>query len=372
MIDLTAKTFQGLEGVLAKELKGIGATDIRVNRRVVYFKGTLETIYRANYEVSTAINILVPIKDFKAQNEDELYEGVKSIKWEKYLQPHQTFLVQFTVRSENFGHSQYSALKTKDAIADYFREKFGKRPSVDKVNPDLSVDLNIRNDKVIISLNSTGQSLFKRGYRTITGEAPLNEVLAAGMIRLSGWDGTTDFYDPMCGSGTICIEAAMFAGKMPAGYYRKHYSCKRWADFDERLWDKVVENANAKIKKHIPRVVGIDSNFGMIRKARENASMIRELLDISFQADNMKDIFNPEPGTMIIFNPPYGERLSGMDGIKDYAELGDIMKAKFKGCTVWIITSDLQAIKHIGLKTSERISLRNGKLDCSYRKYEMR
>ena len=367
----TAKTLLGLEHVLAEEIRALGGENIRVSRRLVLFDGDTELMYAANYCVRTAISILVPIHSFKAENDQQLYDGVRKIKWEDILTTKKTFMIHPTVRSEHFTHSQYAALKTKDAIVDYFRDKFGERPSVDTSRPDVSVDLNIRNKQVTISLNSSGRPLFMRGYRKTTGEAPINEVLAAGMIQLSGWDKKTPFLDPMCGSGTLAIEAAMLAANVPAGFQRRFYGFFRWNSFDKQLWDGVKHLANSKIKDHIPRIKGSDASMAMIKKARINASELSDVIKISFNEEKLQDQMAPIPGTMIIFNPPYGERMNEMIGISDYKELGDYMKSKFKGCTVWIITSDRDEIKHIGLKTSKRINLMNGPLDCTFRKFDL-
>ncbi len=371
MMRLTAKTFHGLEDVLAEEVKSLGGKNVLVNRRVVTFDGDLKTLYRCNYESRLAINFLLPIHRFQARTDDELYEGVKQIRWEEHLDPKKSFMIQFTVRSDHFKHSQYAALKTKDAIADYFRDKYGERPSVSKERADLIIDLNIRDNKVILSLNSTGQPLFKRGYRHVMGEAPINEILAAGLIALSEWDKKSEFLDPMCGSGTIPIEAAMAAANVPPGVLRKFYSLIRWNNFDQRIWDEVKDSAVDRITDRIPRIAGSDAHFGMVKKARINQTNLEDYFRLSFQNFNIKELIAPDPGSTIIMNPPYGERMSQMEGIKNYEALGDIMKKQFKGSTVWIITSDREDIKHIGLKTSKRINLKNGPLDCTFRRYDL-
>lgn len=371
MMELTAKTFHGLEEVLADEIKSLGGTDIQVNRRVVTFNGDKKTLYRCNYESRLAINFLMPIARFKAQKEDELYEQVKSIEWDKFMHSRNSMVIQSTVRSDHFTHSHYAALKTKDAICDYFRDKHGDRPNISKDRADIMIDLNIRDDKVIISLNSTGQPLFKRGYRKVTGPAPLNEILAAGLVKLSGWDMKSPFMDPMCGSGTIAIEAAAIAARIPVGELRRFYSVFKWPSFNQKIWDELRNEAEANIQERIPRITASDSSLQLIKKARLNLEAFEERIKVNFQAFNINELIEAEPGTAVIFNPPYGERMNKMDGIKDYAALGDVMKEKFKGCSVWIITSDRDAIKHIGLKTTSRINLKNGPLDCTFRQFDI-
>ena len=371
IFQLTAKTFHGLEEPLAQELSALGATDIQVNRRVVYFKGDLQVMYLCNHRLRTAINILLPLHSFTARSEQELYDGVRAFNWDSVMKSRQTFMIQSTVRSETFTHSHYAGLKTKDAIADFFRDKFGQRPSVNRDYPDVIVDLNIRDQKVTLSLNSSGQPLFKRGYRRTTGEAPLNEVLAAGMIKLTEWDVRSPLIDPMCGGGTIPIEAGMMAANVPAGHFRKFFGFIKWINFDQELWDDIKAEGADNIIEPKARVKGTDVSMLMVKKSRRNAELLDPYYKISFSQMNIKDMIEPMPGSLIIMNPPYGERISEMEGIKDYHELGDLMKERFGGSTVWILSGDRQGIKHIGLKTSKKINLYNGPIECTFRKYEM-
>ena len=248
--EIIAKTFMGLEPVLAKELTQLGANDVEIGRRMVSFKGDKELLYRANFQLHTAIRILKPIKHFKALSADDVYEGVKDIDWSEYIGKDKTFAVDAVVFSEEFRHSKFVAYKVKDAIVDQFREKTGQRPNISVANPDIRLNIHIAEDKCTLSLDSSGESLHRRGYRQESVEAPLNEVLAAGMILMTGWQGDTDFIDPMCGSGTILIEAALIAHNMAPGIFRKEFAFEKWADFDADLFDKIYNDDSHEREFH--------------------------------------------------------------------------------------------------------------------------
>lgn len=370
-MDLTAKTVTGLENVLAQELESLGASEVSPGNRVVLFRGDNALIYKANYLCRTALRILKPIGAFSVGNEDELYEKVKRIDWTQIFDLGQTFIINASVFYSSMTHSLYVAQKTKDAIVDQFREKFGMRPSIDRENPDIYIDVHINKEKCTISLNSSGSSLHKRGYRVAVDKAPINEVLAAGLIKLSGWKKDGDFMDPMCGSGTIPIEAAMDALNIPAGYYRKHFSFENWKDFDSKLWFQIKDNANSQIKEYGHPIIASDRSFKAFNIARsnlKNAGLDKDITLINKPFEKM----NPESGNgILIFNPPYGERLEESDIIELYKQIGDILKNKFQGYEAWIICGNPGVAKFIGLRPSRKIIVYNGQIESRFIKFEM-
>ncbi len=363
---MVAKTFPGLEKVLAEELRVLGGTDIKVAQRAVEFNGSTETLYKANYLCRTALRILKPIAEFHAPDENALYEEVKKIPWEDYLGADSTFSVDGNVSYSRITHSKYLALKTKDAIADRFRELTGKRPSVDKFNPVLRINTRVFKDFCTVSIDSSGESLHRRGYRKETGPAPLNEVLAAGMILLTGWKADSNFIDPMCGSGTLPIEAALMAKRMPAGYFRKAWTFQNWKDYDRELWEKVTREAAADIRPLPARVVASDRSGRILQVARTNISSAGLGADIELKVDFIGDVVPPEGGGLMVTNPPYGERIKADDINRLYSQIGDNLKQKFNGYSAWIISSHIEATKHIGLRPAARIALNNGPLVCKY------
>ncbi|MBN2615628.1 MAG: RNA methyltransferase [Bacteroidales bacterium] len=370
-MDLTAKTFSGMEDVLAGELSALGAKDITTGKRVVFFRGDQSMIYKANYQCRTALRILKPIGVFTVRDENELYEKVQHIDWPSFFTLKQTFVISASVFNSKMTHSQYVAQKTKDAIVDQFRNKFGRRPNVDKDNPTLSIDVHINGDQCTLSLDSSGPSLHKRGYRTEVDKAPLNEALAAGLIQLSGWDKNGDFMDPMCGSGTLPIEAAMYAMNIPAGYYRKHFAFQNWPDFDEELWKQVKQEADEQIIEHDFPIYGSDQSYKAFRIAQSNVKSAQLHKDITV-INKPFEKMNPESGKgILLFNPPYGERLKENDIISLYKHIGDVLKTKFKGYEAWIITSNLEAAKFIGLKPTKKITVYNGPLESRFLKFEI-
>ena len=370
-MDLTAKTTAGLEEVLAAELKALGAKDVEPGKRVVLFRGDRELIYKANYLCRTALRILKPIGVFTVNNEEELYEKLKRVEWQNYFKVRKSILVNVSLFHSVITHSHFASLKAKDAIADYFREQTGRRPNVSKDNPNIVIDLHINKNKCTVSLDSSGHSLNKRRYRVSTDKAPLNEVLAAGMIQLSGWDKTGDFIDPMCGSGTIPIEAAMYAMNIPAGYYRKDYSFTHWLDYDKELWAKVREEANEQIVEHEWPVIASDRSFRAFSIARTNIKFAHLHKDITLINKPFEKL-NPESGRgILIFNPPYGERLKEQEITELYRSIGDTLKSKFAGYEAWIITANPHAAKSIGLHPSKKITLFNGQLESRFLKFEV-
>ena len=370
--ELIAKTFQGLEEVLAKELTELGADDIQIGRRMVSFTGDKRMMYRANFHLRTAIRVLKPILHFNAKDADEIYDIVKTrIKWEDYMTVNTSFAVDSVVYSDEFRHSKFVAYRVKDAIADYFREKEGKRPSVQVTNPDITLHIHIAQERCTLSLDSSGESLHRRGYRQEAVEAPLNEVLAAGMLLQTGWKGETDFVDPMCGSGTILIEAAMYANNIPAQYYRKKFGFMRWKEFNNSEWKGVKERLDRGIREFEYEIWGSDIDRAVVEQAEKNLRFPKLHRGLGFFPNSFEFQDAPEGECMIITNPPYGERISVEDITNLYSMIGDRFKSFGDGKTAWLITSDFRAMKSIGLKTSRKIQLYNGALECRFLKFEL-
>ncbi|MCR4813060.1 MAG: RNA methyltransferase [Bacteroidales bacterium] len=372
---MIAKTMMGFEEVLADEIRQLGGTDIEILNRAVAFQGDMLTLYRANYCCRTALAILKPFAEFEANNDQELYDQVYNIRWEKILDVDCTFMIDSATSGEIFTHSYYAALKTKDAIVDRFRKMFGQRPSIDTESADYKFNLHIADNHVTLLMNSSGDSLHKRGYRQAVGIAPLNEVLAAGMIKLSGWKCDTHFFDPMCGSGTILIEAAMLANNIPAQYYREgRFAFKRWKEFNLGDWKSVVEQENRKIGQgdFDFEIWGNDIDYSVLEQAEKNLQFAKLHKDVILHHGSFEDQEPPEGPCMIITNPPYGERIKIDDLNAMYQRLGDTFKRLYgEGREVWLISSDFDAIKHIGLKPSRKIPLLNGSLDCRFLKFEL-
>ncbi|MGP1476933.1 MAG: THUMP domain-containing protein [Phocaeicola sp.] len=368
--ELVAKTFQGLEDVLAKELTELGANDIQIGRRMVSFTGNKAMMYKANFCLRTAIRILKPIKHFKAKSADEVYEAVKAIAWDNYLDPDKTFAVDATVFSEEFRHSMFVTYKVKDAIADYFREKTDKRPSVSVTNPGLLLNIHISDDNCTLSLDSSGESLHRRGYRQEAVEAPLNEVLAAGLILMTGWHGECDLIDPMCGSGTIPIEAALIARNIAPGIFRKNFAFEKWPDFDQELFDDIY-NDDSKECEFEHHIYGYDNNLQAIAIATNNAKAAGVNKYIALKLQDFAEFVQPDKKSIIITNPPYGERISTDDLLGLYQMIGERLKHQFVGNDAWIISYKEECFDAIGLKPSDRISLYNGALACEFRKYQI-
>ncbi len=368
--ELIAKTFQGLEEVLAKELTQLGANNIQIGRRMVAFTGDLKMMYKANFCLRTAIRILKPIKHFKAKNADEVYDAVKEIHWEDYMNNKTSFAVDAVVFSEEFRHSKFAAYKVKDAIADYFREKTGERPSVRINNPDLSLNIHITEETCTLSLDSSGESLHRRGYRQETIEAPLNEVLAAGMIMMTGWNGDCDLIDPMCGSGTIPIEAALIARNIAPGVFRKEYSFEKWKDFDKELFDEIY-NDDSQEREFTHHIYGYDNSPKAISIATENVKSASVGNEVTIKLQPFQQFEQPEEKSMMITNPPYGERISTPDLLGLYKMIGERLKHAFLGNDAWILSYRLECFDEIGLKPSVKIPLLNGALECEFRKYQI-
>ena len=368
--ELIAKTFQGLEEVLAQELTELGADNIEIGRRMVSFTGDKEMMYRANFCLRTAIRILKPIKHFAAQNADEVYDAVKSIEWTDFLNNTDSFAVDAVVFSETFRHSKFVAYKVKDAIVDYFRERTGNRPSVRINNPDLAINIHIAENQCTLSLDSSGESLHRRGYRQEQVEAPLNEVLAAGMILMTGWRGECDLIDPMCGSGTIPIEAALIARNIAPGVFRKEFGFEKWKDFDQELFDNIY-NDDSKEREFTHKIYGYDNNPKANEIATHNVKAAGVSKDVVLRIQPFQQFEQPTEKSIIITNPPYGERISANDLLGLYQMIGERLKHAFVGNDAWILSYRDECFDQIGLKPSVKVPLFNGALECQFRKYQI-
>lgn len=367
---MVAKTLQGLEEILAGELIALGANNVEIGRRMVSFEGDTEMLYKANFYCRTALRILKPIYTFRAKNADEVYTQVKSVDWDKYMDVDKTFAIDSVIFSEDFNHSKFVAYRTKDAIADYFMDKYTKRPSVRVSNPDLYINIHISHNSCTLSIDSSGESLHKRGYRVDQTDAPLNEVLAAGMIMKTGWKGDSNFVDPMCGSGTMLIEATMIALNIAPGIHRKEFAFEKWVDFDQDLFDRIY-NDDANEREFEFKAYGSDVSPVAIEIARKNIRSAGLSKYINLDVKPLQQYSDaPLPGIMIT-NPPYGERISSKDLLGLYEMIGERMKHAFMGYNVWIISYQEECFEKIGLRPSEKHKLINGSLECEYRRYEI-
>jgi len=366
-----AKTLFGLEEILAKELSQIGANKIYVSNRAVNFEADLKTLYKINLGARTALRVLFPIKSFTAKNPDQLYKKSKEYGWAQLISLNDTFLVDSVVNSNNFKHSKYAALKLKDAIVDKIRSQKGKRPNVDTKNPTFGINLHIDDEKCTISLDTSGESLHKRGYRLSGERAPLNEVLAAGMIFLSGWDKKAPFIDPMCGSGTLAIEAALMALNIPPNLNRNKFGFMNWKSFDKQIYQNAVTELKLDIKETCEIIIGNDNNSKSLISAKNNAKRASVDNVIKFtDNDFFKSNNSLESGTLIC-NPPYGERLKQEDIDEFYKKIGDTLKTNYNGFDAWVLSSNKIALKKLGLRTSRRLLLFNGALECKYHNYKL-
>ena len=409
-----AKTFKGLEEVLAQELIELGANEVQMERRAVSYKGDKAMLYRANLCLRTALRVLVPIRveSLKVKNErnrrfesgkyrgeqskkaelikpeDQVYEIAKRVKWERYMTENSTFAIDATVYSESLRNSRFVTYRVKDAIADYWTEKTGKRPNVNTEDPDVRINVHIANETVTVSLDSSGESLHKRGYRVATTEAPISEVLAAGMLLMAGWKGQCDLYDPMCGSGTIPIEAALIARNIAPGVFRKAFAFEKWPDFDEELWSEIY-NDDSKERDFAHKIYGSDASFYAVQQAMKNVKSAGVQKDVELRQIRLEELrveslelrevesrkttsLKVESEKIVMINPPYGERLASNKDMEElYGKIGTALKHQFTGATAWIISSNEAAMKCIGLKPSKKIRLLNGELDCQFNKYEL-
>ena len=371
---MLAKTFKGLEDVLAKELIELGANNVQIQRRAVAFSGDKRMLYTANFCLRTASRVLVPIATFKAKNTDDIYLQVKQLDWAQYMTAKTTFQIDATVYSDLFRHSQFVTYRVKDAIVDWWMEHEGKRPSVQLTNPDVYLNVHIAGDTVTLSLDSSGESLHMRGYRVANTQAPINEALAAGMLLLAGWNGQGDFYDPMCGSGTLLIEAALIARNIAPGIYRKGFAFEKWANFDADLFEDISSD-DSRERDFQHKIYGSDAGFYAVQAANKNIQSAHLQRDIEVKQIRIQELKLAEKnteGALIMINPPYGERLAqDRDVLRLYQDMGTTLKHQFSGATAWIISSNEEALKCIGLRPAKKIHLVNGDLECLFNKYEL-
>ena len=368
--EMIAKTFQGLEEVLAEELTGLGANDVQIGRRMVSFSGNKEMMYKANFYLRTAIRILKPIKHFNAKHADEVYEQIKAIKWEEILDVDKTFAVDSVVFSDEFRHSKFVSYKVKDAIVDYFREFNGKRPSVRINKPDVLLNIHIAQTSCTLSLDSSGESLHRRGYRQEAVEAPLNEVLAAGMLLMTGWKGECDLIDPMCGSGTIPIEAALIAKNIAPGVFRKEFAFEKWVDFDQKMFDNIY-NDDTQEREFSHKIYGYDNNPKANEIATHNVKAAGVSKEVILKLQPFQQFEQPKEKSILITNPPYGERISTKDLLGLYQMIGERLKHAFCVNDAWILSYREECFDQIGLKPNRKIALFNGPLECEFRKYQI-
>ncbi len=367
---MLAKTFFGMEEVLADELRKLGAKNVTKLNRAVSFVGDLGFLYKANFCLRTALSISVPLFDFRFFNEDKYYKKVKSFDWTSLFSVDQTFVVNVVADELSFSNTHFAALLTKDAIADCFREKLDKRPNVDKENPDIKIFVYVKDKEATVYLDSSGAPLFKRGYKTEAFKAPINEVMAAGLIKLSGWHGRGNLLDPMCGSGTILCEAAMLSCNIPAGINRKTYGFMNWENFDEELWSTIRGAAIDKIQDMPCKIYGFDNDPDAIRQTKQNLGNLFledkvEVLEMDFLESDSND-----ENFFIICNPPYNKRIV-VDIEAFYGEIGNTLKNYYQGSTAWFISPETSIVKNIGLKPDKKIDLFQGKIPCKFVGYSM-
>ena len=366
-----AKTLYGLEKVLSEELIGLGAGNIQTANRAILFEGDKSLLYRVNYSVRTALSVLMPLADFRIRSKEDLYKGGSKIEWDRFMDTDDTFSIVPVINSPHFGHTGYAGLIIKDAIADYFRNKTGRRPSVDTTNPRVLINLHISNDNVTISLDSSVVPLYKRGYRQEQTVAPLNEVLAAGILLLSGWNVSSTLTDPMCGSGTIPIEAGLIASKIPPGKFRQFFGFQKWKDFDEDLFEKIKLECNSQIRLSPVKIFGSDISDEALKFANANVAIAGLSDVITLEKSDFKDLKSIDEHGYVFLNPPYGQRIKPEEIDMLYGMIGTTLKHNFPGTTAWLITSNKESLRHIGLKPKEKHTLFNGALECILLKYEM-
>lgn len=370
MKDLLATTLFGLEHVLAGELESIGAESVRIHNRAVSFKGDEPVMYRVNYHLRTALRILKPLKAFPARNEDDIYRGIRNIEWERHIDNHNTVAVDTVLLSKRFRHSGFISQRVKDGIVDRFRDRTGNRPSVDLKNPDLRINIHLNDTHCTVSLDSSGESLHKRGYRTQPYRAPLNEVLAAGMILLSDWSPRQAFLNPMCGSGTLCIEAGMIAKGIPGGYYRNNFGFQKWKNYDSVLFESIRRERYLAARDDF-RILASDMASSAIEATQQNLANAGLLGKVDLRKSAFESWDTGMKDGILIMNPPYGERMEETSLNELYSSIGSTLKKKYAGFKAWILSGNPEAMKNIGLRTGKRLTLYNGPIRCKYHFYDL-
>jgi putative N6-adenine-specific DNA methylase len=366
-----AKTLYGLEKVLVRELTELGASGAEAANRAVFFEGDKRLLYRANYCTRTALSFLMPVSEFRIKTKEDLYSKGSKIAWNDYMDENDTFSVVPVVNSPLFGHTGYAALVLKDAIADYFRKKTGKRPSVDSVDPGIVINLHVSNDAVTVSIDSSVVPLFKRGYRQEQTAAPLNEALAAGILKISGWDASSSLTDPMCGSGTLPIEAGLMACNIPPGKFRRFFGFQRWKDYDEALFNEIKKEADSRITGTSVRITASDISPEAVKLAIDNIKRAGLSKLIEIEVSDFRDLKAISDNGTVMLNPPYGMRLNPDELDSIYGMIGTTLKHNFNGNTAWLITSNRESLKKVGLRPAEKHTLFNGALECILLKFEL-
>lgn len=362
---LIARTFAGLESLLENEIKELGGENVKAHKRAVSFAGDQRLMYRVNMFSRVALDVLTPIAKFEAKNPEHLYQEVKKIKWNKYMSPEATFFISTIVYSSVFTHSQFVALKAKDAIVDQFRESFGTRPDIDKARPNLRIVIRVNETKCEVLLNSSGAPLFKRGYREKTGKAPLNEILAAGMILKTNWDRKTPFIDPMCGSATIPIEAGMIARNIAPCLIRKDYGFQKWNDYDEKIFKELQKEAEQSVTDNRVVIKAFDQDLTVLAFAKRNLKNVPQLVgNVTLEKADFFQTNKIFDKGIIVMNPPYDRRIELYNADEFYSKIGTHLKHSFDGYDAWILSGNLMAIKKVGLKATEKITLFNGAEEC--------
>jgi putative N6-adenine-specific DNA methylase len=369
--EMKVTTFFGLEEILERELIQLGGKNTEVFKRGVSVSGDIGFLYKINLCLHTALKVLVPITKFTANNDQELYDAVKLIEWEKFISTSDSIMVESVLNSDLYSHSLYVSQKAKDAIVDRFRDKTGKRPDVDLIRPMFKVYIHIYKNEVSLNLDSSGDPLYKRGYRSDINQAPMKEVLAAGLVKLSGWEPHHLLIDGMCGAGTIAIEAALWANNIPPGYYRNDFVFMKWRNFDEPLYDTIFESSINKIKNGEVNIIANEIELSTVKKAKQNVVNAKVDDVVKCNHQSFFDMTHDRNGGVVILNPPYNERMEVAEHEKLYKEIGDKLKKDFRNFTAWIITSSPEAIKNVGLRPSRKIQIYNGSLECRYLKYEL-
>lgn len=369
--EIKVTTFFGLEDVLARELQQLGGRNVEAFKRGVSAIGDIGFLYKCNLCLHSALKVLIPIAKFEADNEHKLYDVIKSLPWENFISVTDSLMVESVLNSDFFDHSLYVSQKVKDGIVDRFREKTGRRPDVDLVHPAFKLYVHVFKDEVSLHLDSSGEPLYKRGYRSDINQAPMKEVLAAGLVKLSGWEPHQLLIDGMCGAGTIAIEAALWANNIPPGYYRNDFTFMKWQNFDESLYQTIYEGSINKIRNNNVEIIANEIDEKTIRKAIVNVRNAKVDDVVRCNHQSFFDLQVERKGGVIILNPPYNERMPLAETEKLYKEIGDKLKKDFKNFVAWIITSSPEGVKSIGLRPSRKIQVYNGSLDCRYLKYEL-
>ncbi|MCW3078369.1 MAG: methylase [Bacteroidetes bacterium] len=369
--EIKVTTFFGLEEILAKELQQLGGRDVEVFKRGASVTGDIGFLYKANLCLHSALKVLIPIAKFEASTEQELYDNIKLLEWEKFISVTDSIMIESVLNSDFFDHSLYVSQKVKDGIVDRFRDKTGSRPDVDLIHPAFKLYVHIYKNEVSLHLDSSGEPLYKRGYRSDINQAPMKEVLAAGLVKLSGWEPHLLLIDGMCGAGTIAIEAALWANNIPPGYYRNDFTFMKWRNFDEEMYETIYESCISKIKNNKVEIIANEIDALTIKKAKINVKNAKVDDVVSCNHQSFFDITTERKSGVIILNPPYNERMPLDETEKLYKEIGDKLKKDFKNFVAWIITSAPEGVKSVGLRPSRKIQLYNGSLDCRFLKYEL-